>query len=403
MKKIIIIVVITLLILTFFCYLFFLNKNKVEVIIEDYTDVVISESLILEVYNEYKISDFISIKDGKILNDKLINTDNIGKKNIEVIYLDKEEKKKKAFFNVNIVDTKIPIILGSSTYSLLKGSEAELEHLMISLDNYTKTPIREIIGVYDINTLGSYKLTFKITDESNNFNTKDFTLNVVSKLTPRKPITTKTIYDDIVSIHKNDSTKIGLDISKWQGDVDFDKLKEKNVEFIMIRVGYQKGFDREYIIDNKFIRNISEANRVGIPVGIYMYTYTTSKEIAKEQALWIIDKIKDYRVELPIAFDFEDWETFSKLNLSQKDINDIAREFMKTIEDNGYKGINYSSKYYLENIWNIEDYPVWLAHYTTKTDYKGKYAMWQLCQDGRIDGIYGAVDINVLYDNSIIK
>jgi GH25 family lysozyme M1 (1,4-beta-N-acetylmuramidase) len=272
---------------------------------------------------------------------------------------------------------------------------------MISIDNYTKTPTIEVIGVYDLNTLGSYKLTFKITDESGNFNTKDFTLNVVSKVIPKKIPNTKTIYEDIVTTHKNDNTKIGLDISKWQGDVDYDKLKEKNVEFVMFRIGYQKGYDKEFILDEKFERNIRESNRVGIPVGLYFYSYANSKKDAEEQALWIIDKIKNYSISLPIAFDFEDWSNFSKQNMSIKDINDIATHFMKTLEDNGYDGINYSSKYYLENIWNIDEYPVWLAHYSSKTDYAGEYSMWQLCQDGRIDGINGAVDINVMYKNLI--
>ena len=188
-----------------------------------------------------------------------------------------------------------------------------------------------------------------------------------------------------------------------QGDVDFDKLLENNVEFVMLRVGYQKDYNDTYVIDPYFYNNIKKLNELDIPVGIYFYTYATSTEEAFEQAMWVIDKIKDYKISLPVVFDFESWSDFSSLNLSLHDINKISRTFLSTIKVNGYDAMNYSSKYYLENIWDIDEYPVWLAHYTSKTNYTGEYAMWQLCNNGRIDGINGDVDINVLYDTNMIK
>ncbi len=385
---------------SYICY--WIGINKI-VNIEDYSDLIIKKDLILEVYNDYNISDFISITDGKIKEDKLIDTLVLGDKRFEFVYINKDGKEKTVNIKYKVEDNTIPIILGSSKYSVLKGTSQKLEYLMISLDNYTKNPERKIEGDYNVSKTGSYNLKFIVTDESGNVNSKDFILNVVDKFSPSKPITTKTIYEDIVDLHKNEDTKIGLDISKWQGDVNFDKLKENNVDFIMIRVGYQNGTKREYVIDNKFERNIKGANRVGIPVGIYFYSYATSLEIAEEQALWVVDKLKDYKVDLPVTFDFEDWGKFATYGLSQRDINDIAIKYMSTLEDNGYKAMNYSSKYYLENIWNIKKYPTWLAHYTKNTNYKGNYSMWQLCQDGRIDGINGAVDINVLYDKSIFN
>ena len=403
MKKNVIRIIIIFIILILFVILYFLiySKNKTNEVIEiDNNDVVIINNK-LNVFDEYKISDIISINEGTILNNRVIDTNIIGEKLIEVFYLDRENVKKKAFASINIVDDIKPTILGGSNYYIVKGSKLEIEYIVLSFDNYTSSPKREIVGNYNLDKIGKYNLTFKITDESGNENTKDFTLNIISKKTPIKPITTKTFYDDIVKKHKNDSTMIGLDVSEWQGTIDFDKLKEKNVEFIFIRIGFQRGFKIDYVLDSKFERNIKEANRVGIPVGLYFYSYATSKDIAKEQALWIIERIKDYKISLPIAFDFEDWSSFSKLNLSQRDINDIAISFIEVLEKQGYKGMNYSSKYYLENIWNIEKYPTWLANYTSKTNYQGKYSVWQLCQDGRIDGINGAVDINVMYDNLI--
>lgn len=396
MKRIIIILVI-LSILGGSIY-FYLKDTK-DVYIEEYTDVIISNNLTLEVYSRHKISEFISINNGTLVEDFDIDYSELGPKKEEVLYLNKDNKKRKAYVDLNVVDTVKPIILGSSSYTVKVGDNTDLIYKFLSADNYTKNPKREIIGDYDINKIGKYNLEFKITDESSNYNIKKFTLNVVKNITPKKVVYTKTLYKDVVKNYKNEFTKIGLDVSKWQGTINFDKLKENNVEFIMIRVGYQAGFNAKYVLDTFFERNIKEANRVGIPVGIYFYTYALTKEDAYNQAMWVIEQIKPYDVSLPIAFDFEDWQYFSKKSLSIHDINEIATHFMDTIEDNGYKGMNYSSKYYLENIWNIDKYPVWLAHYTKKTDYKGKFAMWQLCNDGRISGINGAVDINIIYES----
>ena len=87
------------------------------------------------------------------------------------------------------------------------------------------------------------------------------------------------------------------------------------------------------------------------------------------------------------------------MQLSLFGLNEVAESFLEKIENAGYDGMLYGSKNYLNSIWKYHDYDVWLAHYTDETDYDSDYVMWQLCQDGRIDGINTAVDINVLYKN----
>ena len=81
-----------------------------------------------------------------------------------------------------------------------------------------------------------------------------------------------------------------------------------------------------------------------------------------------------------------------------KNISEIAKTYLNEMEKAGYEGMLYSSKYYLENVWFKQKYPVWLAHYTTKTNYQGEYKVWQMCSNGRVDGIYGDVDINIMYN-----
>jgi GH25 family lysozyme M1 (1,4-beta-N-acetylmuramidase) len=370
---------------------------------EDYRFVVIKEYPILKVYGQYNVSEFVSITGGKLLESDVFNTEKIGEKKQEILYLNKHNRKRKAYIDYKVIDDVPPIILGGSVKTIKKGDTSPIEHLFISADNYDQVPDRKIIGEYDINNIGVYNLTLRVTDSSNNITTKDFVLKVVDKISTPAPSNTRTNYEDIFNDYKNENNKIGLNISKWQGNVDFNKLLENNVEFVMLRVGYQKGFNDTNEIDPYFYNNIKKLNELNIPVGVYFYTYATNTKEAYKQALWVIDKIKDYKISLPVVFDFESWSDFSTLNLSLHDINEISESFLSTIKVNGYDAMNYSSKYYLENIWNIDEYPVWLAHYTNQTNYSGEYVMWQLCNNGKIDGINGNVDIDILYDFNLIK
>jgi GH25 family lysozyme M1 (1,4-beta-N-acetylmuramidase) len=398
-RYIIYIFLFSFIILSILTYLY-VDSYKIK---EDYRFVVIKEYPVLKVYDKYNVSEFVEITDGKLLDNEAFDTNKIGKQKKEILYINKHNRKRKAYIEYKVIDDVFPMILGGSSKIIKKGNTSPIEHLFLSADNYDSIPNRKIIGDYNINNVGEYNLTLKVTDSSNNITTKDFVLKVVEKFSTAKPSNNTTSYEEVVKNYKNENNKIGLDISKWQGDIDFDKLLENNVEFVMLRVGYQKGFSGTNQIDPYFYSNIEKLNKLNIPVGIYFYTYATSTTEAHEQALWTIDKIKDYKISLPVVFDFESWSNFSTLNLSLHDINEISASFLSTIKVNGYEAMNYSSKYYLENIWNINEYPVWLAHYTNQTTYSGKYAMWQLCDNGRIDGIKGDVDIDILYDLNVIK
>ena len=251
-----------------------------------------------------------------------------------------------------------------------------------------------------MNEAGTYPLVFKATDNSGNVTEKEFNLIVrepKSSGTSSGSVSTKTLFSEVVDAHKNENTEIGIDISKWQGDVDFNALKEAGVEFVIIRVGTSSGINGENLVDSKFEQNIKGANETGIPVGVYFYSYANSEDRAISDALWVLEQIKDYKVDLPIAFDWENWSFYNEFNLSFFGLSNMADSFVKTVRDAGYEGMLYSSKNYLEDIWFKGDYPVWLAHYTTKTNYEGDYEFWQLCNNGRVAGINGDVDINIRY------
>lgn len=362
--------------------------------------VVKDKKFVLEVHKKEKLSNVLKLEE-KILDDRELFYEEIGEKKISFIYLNKNKKKRKAEIKLNIVDTIKPLVFGANYFKSYQGVKKDFTKNFLILDNYDREVKKVVENDIDFDKLGKYKLILKATDNSNNITIKEFTVEVIEKPKDNKE-TSKTVkrvgikYEDIYTEYKNNKRKIGIDISKWQGNVDFQKLKEANVEFVMIRLGYQTGFGKEIVLDKYYEQNIKLANKYGIKAGVYFYSYAKNTNDAKKQAEFVKKHIKNYKIDMPIAFDFEDWKNIELAKLSIYDINKNAKTFLDEIKKDGYQVLNYGSKYYLENIWDI-DYPTWLAHYTGKTNYSKDYKMWQLTENGLISGVQGFVDVNVLY------
>lgn len=389
MKKVLIIVGIFLFIglISFIIY----DSNKLKV---DNTKFKLKNNEI-EVFKTYKLSELFDEFNGSLENDYQIYEEELKNKTYEFLYKYKG-KKKKGIINLDIVDKTPPVTILRNSYSVYLDYNDDLTNQILVADNYDNKLKSEIVGEYNYRELGNYNVIYKVTDSSGNVTNTPFTLKVIER--PKKVASSSSYisFDSAIKKYKTDNTMIGLDISKWQQDIDFNKIKEAGCEFVFIRVGTQTGYNEDSKIDSYFKKNIEEAIKVGIKVGIYYYSYATNKDEAKKQALWVIDQIKDYKIDLPVVFDWESWSDFNSLHINLHNFNNMANEFLKTIEDVGYQAALYSSKYYLEKIWET-NYPIWLAHYTDKTDYSGKYFLWQMCSDGRIDGIKGNVDIDILY------
>lgn len=365
-------------------------------------EVTLVEDLTISFAEHKKVSDFITSINGTILDDYEIETTSLGVKNVSFNFINDDNIKVKYSYDVEIVDKVSPVIWLSGSYTITKGQNINLASKILCGDNADSHPNCYIEGEYDYNTVGTYPLTFKAEDESGNVTEQAFNLNVVE---PKKNNTTSTStpsytdFNDVISSYKTEKTRIGIDVSSWQGEIDFDAIQNAGVEFVMIRVGGTRGRDGEYFVDDYFERNITEANKRNIDVGIYFYSYANSNEKAREEAKWVMEHIKDYNVTLPIAYDWENWSSFNDYNLSFFGLTNMAETFLNTVSDAGYEGLLYSSKNYLERLWFPSKYDTWLAHYVDKTNYKGDYKYWQLCSDGKIDGIKGAVDIDIMYLN----
>lgn len=361
--------------------------------------IIINDNLTVEFRSDAYISTFIKKIDGKLVGDYKVDTSEVGYKDVNITFKNQYGFITAKKITIKVIDVTSPTIIVSNPYNVVKESIETLEEEIFCADDYDDLISCKINGKYDLNKVGKYDLEIVATDNSGNTTTKEFTLNVVEKksTTNQNSTTSYTSFRDVYNKYKDNNTLIGLDISKWQGNVDYAKLKEQGVDFVMLKIGGQTKIDGEFAVDPKFYDNIEVAFANDIKVGVYFYSYAKSINEAIEQADWIIKKLDDYDIDMPIVFDWENWNSYTKFHISFHTLNKIASSFIDRVEELGYEGVLYSSKYYLENIWYNNNYTNWLAYYNDEfNDYKDYY-MWQMCSNGKIDGIEGYVDIDIMH------
>lgn len=366
-------------------------------------DVILEKDLSCEFRQEVYLSDFIKTLNGKIVEDTKIDTNEIGIKKVTLSYQNRYGFISKKSFEIEVRDITAPTVVVKNTYIVEVNSIENLIDTIFCADDYDDNVKCIIKGNYNLNKVGEYPLTITATDHSNNRTEKDFTLKIIEKTKDDNKTTLNsnyTSFKEVLEKYKNKNTSIGLDLSKWQGDVEFGKLKEQGVEFVMLKIGGQREIKGEFIIDPKFKENLKQAKKHNIKVGVYFYSYAKEEKEARKQAKWIISILEEEKLDLPIVFDWENWNKYTTFHISFHTLNKIASAFMKEVENAGYESMLYSSKYYLETIWYRENYKVWLAYYTKNNDYQEKYLLWQLCSDGKIEGIEGFVDIDIMYHNN---
>ena len=302
-----------LLIILVFVLLIFLIIYLDNRVWDDNKSFALKKDLKVTVYSNKKISDFIKNIDGKIINDNKIDTNSLGNKKISFIYLNKNGKKRRGTFTIKVIDDVKPIIWLSSIYYVKKGSSDTIKSSIMAADNYDKNLSRKIVGTYDLN-----KLTYVAADKSGNESKKDFTLKVyepVKTSSKTNSLEYGISFNDIVKKYKTKNNEIGIDVSRHQEIIDFKKVKESNASFVIIRLGYQEGVNGKYKVDPYFYKNIKNAIKNNLKVGVYFYSYANSTIEAKKQAKWVINKIKKYKITMPVAFDWECYSAFNDMSL----------------------------------------------------------------------------------------
>ena len=178
----------------------------------------------------------------------------------------------------------------------------------------------------------------------------------------------------------------GIDVSRWQGDINWSQVAADDVSFVML------GTRSKGAVDPYFHRNIQQASAAGVKVGVYIYSLAMTPEMAVEEANFVLNLIHDYPVSYPVAFDMED---STQGTLSKDELADIANAFCGRISEAGYYPVIYANENWLANKLDMSkmNYPVWAARYSAKPAYQNP-VMWQATSTGAVNGISGNVDID---------
>ena len=404
MKKVLRIIIVFILLIGFIILDVYLYKNTFYDKYKIPEEVVFEYSNKLVVYSNSNYFDLITNKNVEILSeDEKINTDSTGTKTKKMTI---KYNKKKYYYNMNVEVTDVtePLVLSyQSNITTTLMNVAYPCDKALYIDDYDTKPSCIIEGDVEYDKEGTYPVKMTISDKAGNKVDKDITIKVVEKITSsgKSRSSSKTTYinfEDVVKKYKKDNTMIGIDVSKWQGNIDFNKVKEAGCEFVIIRIGVQAGRNYEHILDGNYSTYIRDAKSAGLKVGVYVYTTALNYEDGVKTAEFVLNTLDDEKLDLGVSYDWENYQYIMEYETSLHDLSEGYKGFKDKLNSKGLETHFYASKYYLENFWINIDEPVWLAHYTDETTYQGKYFMWQLTGSGKIDGIPdNAVDIDILY------
>lgn len=199
----------------------------------------------------------------------------------------------------------------------------------------------------------------------------------------------------------------GIDVSKWQGEIDWGKVRAAGLKFAMIRLGYGSADGGPCGLDSWFERNVANAVKAGIEVGCYFYSYATSVAAAKKEAAFVVSVLQKYKgaFTYPVAFDLEDK---TQQNLGKTVLTDMVIAFGDAIEKAGFYCSLYSNLDWLKNRLDdsrLKRFDHWLAQWASSPTYSGAFGMWQNSSKGSVNGISGNVDTDVAYKDypAVIK
>ena len=195
---------------------------------------------------------------------------------------------------------------------------------------------------------------------------------------------------DIRLLAKDNTTAIGIgiDVSKYQGDVDWNAVAASGVQFAFVRVGNMK-----IGLDEKFDQNMTQAHAAGIKTGVYIYSYAMNAQEAATEAVFVLSAIQNYVVNMPVVIDIENSTQHA---LTKEQQSEIANTFCAIIEGSGYYPMVYTNKYWFLNRMGPIGYDKWVAQYGATCDIE-EASFWQASNTGRIPGIQGNVDIDYQY------
>ncbi|WP_267490467.1 GH25 family lysozyme, partial [Collinsella aerofaciens] len=193
----------------------------------------------------------------------------------------------------------------------------------------------------------------------------------------------------------------GIDVSNHQGTVDWNKVKAAGIDFAILKVGPVYGKP-----DDSFERNAAECERLGIPYGVYYYSYARSVEDANKEADRTLAWLGGHHPSLPVYYDLEDSYILQDPDFSKDKLTQIAQTFCNRMEAVGFKSGIYANLNWLNNYLNspsLNGYDHWVAQYNWRCDYAGSYSFWQYSSSGNVPGVNGRCDMNYCFNGSLLN
>ena len=198
------------------------------------------------------------------------------------------------------------------------------------------------------------------------------------------------------------TSEIGIDVSSHQKSIDWSAVKNSGVKFAIIQVGY-RGYETGALMDDAYFEeNIQGAIENGIDVGVYFFSQAVSAEEARAEADFVLERVKKYKLQLPIVFDLEEVSNATDRveNTTSEERTQAAVTFMNHIKNAGYQAMVYSSSQLFETVFDINylhDYDFWVADYSSVPNFSYHFSIWQYTDAGTVDGISTNVDMNIMF------
>lgn len=192
---------------------------------------------------------------------------------------------------------------------------------------------------------------------------------------------------------------LGIDVSKWNGSIDWNAVKNSGVSYVIIRCGYRGSSQGSLVEDPRYRTNIQGATSAGLKVGVYFFTQAVNEVEAVEEASMVLSLVKGYKISYPIFLDVESSGGRGD-GISKETRTAVCKAFCQTIQNSGYTAGIYANKTWLNNyidVGQLGAYRIWLAQYASKPTYTGRYDIWQYSSKGQVSGISGNVDMNLSY------
>lgn len=225
---------------------------------------------------------------------------------------------------------------------------------------------------------------------------------------------TKSKYTGKTYTHKasldTDNIDHGIDVSKWNGDINWSKVKADGIDYVFIRCAFRKCDTGAIEPDFMYKQNVEGAIKAGLKVGLYIFSQATTEKEAVNEAKYIVNMAKGYDITMPLVMDFEyngeDCRLY-KAKLSNKKRTQVCDAFLSYVDEQGYTPMLYANFSMLsddlDNATLSNKYKIWIARYHNETLYKGDYDFWQYSSEGKVKGISGNVDMNFWYNDGSLK